>query len=637
MKNSVGIAQSPIVVTQRDLVGQIRKNGSTSSGQGSNVDIDRGALDRSDLAGPIAQLISPNDNDADGVDVDPSVTYLQLSEGVFRFFEILITEGSGIGPDHSTIGPDQITVIENGIRLEEGSDFFIGYNTTSRTLRLTPVSGIWRPDSVYQINLSNQSMTLEDGSIVNPISDLASNPLQANRVTGETGFTILMPEVKLDYGDAPESYGTLLADSGARHTIGVDRTPRLGVFLDTDRDGLPFTLSDDRPVTVVVSSTDPVFTIDDSTENTNRITVSSIPVGGETLVINVEGVVTTFELITGSMVPQSSNIPVAFDAGDAIAEIANKIVTAVQTRVPAASDSVQVSIDPNDPESLTMVAIDDEDGVSVGTYVSGGTNNYVFTVAGSGQSVNADEVLGFLNPADPAGTKMAVTVVGEGLLDVWVDFDENGVFEADEQLLTNAPVVDGLNILTALTPADAIGAKDRVDTWARFRISAGGNLSSTGVSIGGEVEDYQISVVNEPPPRPIDDAYTVGEDDSLVIDASSPDRLLDNDLGTTGTLLPTYLVVGEQPRFGTLEITNEFTGEFIYRPLQGLNGPTVGFAGFDTFTYRLSTQSNNSGDPAPTAVFATVTINIIGENDPPVFDILQSVDRLGRLIAGDDC
>ncbi|MFG0263137.1 MAG: DVUA0089 family protein, partial [Novipirellula sp. JB048] len=261
VKNSVGLAPSPIVVTKRDLAGQIRKNGSTGSGQGNNVDIDRGALDRSDTTGPKAQLISPNDNDSEQIDVDPSQTFLQLTSGVYEFFEILITEGAGIGPDASTISADQVVLRENGVVLVAGIDFTLGYNPATRTLRLTPISGIWRPDSTYQIILSNEPMLQSDGTLVPPISDLAGNPLQPNRPTGETRFTIVMPEVKLDYGDAPASYGTLLSDAGARHTLNTSRTPRLGQYVDADLDGAPAPNSDDTPVSLTVSSGDAVFTI----------------------------------------------------------------------------------------------------------------------------------------------------------------------------------------------------------------------------------------------------------------------------------------------------------------------------------------------------------------------------------------
>lgn len=59
---------------------------------------------------------------------------------------------------------------ENGRRLTGGGDYIFGYNANSRTLRMTPVSGIWRPDSVYQIELVNAAREI-DGETVEPVND----------------------------------------------------------------------------------------------------------------------------------------------------------------------------------------------------------------------------------------------------------------------------------------------------------------------------------------------------------------------------------------------------------------------------------------------------------------------------------
>jgi len=40
----------------------------------------------------------------------------------------------------------------------------------------------------------------------------------------------------IDYGDAPDSFGTLLASNGARHTIAG---PRLGSVIDVETNGNP--------------------------------------------------------------------------------------------------------------------------------------------------------------------------------------------------------------------------------------------------------------------------------------------------------------------------------------------------------------------------------------------------------------
>ncbi|MBP7937104.1 MAG: hypothetical protein KA354_20865 [Phycisphaerae bacterium] len=76
-------------------------------------------------------------------------------------------------------------------------------------------------------------------------------------------------------------------------------------------------------------------------------------------------------------------------------------------------------------------------------------------------------------------------------LNAWVDFDGNGSWaDAGEQIFTDVPVVNGVNILT-FTPG-AITATGR--TFARFRLSTVMGLPFTGPAPNGEVEDYLIKI-----------------------------------------------------------------------------------------------------------------------------------------------
>lgn len=228
VKEVVGIPESPVLVADRDLLGQIR---------GQQSFADRGALERSDSVGPLAKLLNPLDNDAAVIDQDPAVTVVRLSSGRLFQFEILLDDQLGSGLDASTVTAEQITVIENERVLTAGADYIIGYNEGTGLLRLTPTSGEWRPDSVYQIFLRNRAVVGPPS--IEPIADLAGNSLEPNRITGETAFTILMPNIQLDFGDAPVTYGTLIADRGAHHTVQGSQLPRLGSFIDTEPNGQP--------------------------------------------------------------------------------------------------------------------------------------------------------------------------------------------------------------------------------------------------------------------------------------------------------------------------------------------------------------------------------------------------------------
>lgn len=88
---------------------------------------------------------------------------------------------------------------------------------------------------------------------------------------------------------------------------------------------------------------------------------------------------------------------------------------------------------------------------------------------------------------------VTVNVSADGLLDAWVDFNADGDWEdAGEQIFVSQAVNTGNNVLDITTPFDA----SEGTTFGRFRVSADGGLSPTGYEDNGEVEDYQITIVN---------------------------------------------------------------------------------------------------------------------------------------------
>jgi len=174
------------------------------------------------------------------------------------------------------------------------------------------------------------------------------------------GDLTIQPPACSDFGDAPASYGTLLADDGARHLL----TPelRLGTQIDFDPDGQPT----------------PAANGDD----TNRV--------------------------------------------------------------------------------------DDEDGVSAPIVVV------------------ADEA-----------TSIPVSVVNAtgatATLATWIDLDRNGVFDADELVVTPVPAAASTQTVTVAIPA---GAASDGASFARFRLFPGevAAPSPTGAADGGEVEDHPVAL-----------------------------------------------------------------------------------------------------------------------------------------------
>lgn len=455
------------------------------------------------------------------------------------------------------------------------------------------------------------------------VTDLAGNPIESNRNNDETRFTITMPEVRFDFGDAPVSYGTLLANNGARHSVGANATPRLGRVVDTEPDGQPFT-SDDviMPVMVTSPGGSPLFSFSTLPPVGTAITISSTvtPTSGDRITVTVGSDSATFELVAPGVASLTGNIPVALVPTDTPMSIAEKLAAAISGELAPTGRAVRVEVDAVDP-IIRIETLDDEDGVAVGQITVGVQSYFVFLDPSADQTApTPDDVLGFLNPLDPSGTSVAVTVTGAGLLDAWVDFNGDGTFDPTrEQVLQNKAVVDGVNIVNIATPADAVPGT----TWIRFRLSTTGNLRPTGSAVGGEVEDYQVSIIPVAPFLPVNDRYTTVEDVTLVVTPTSPDpTLLDNDLNLISPFLPPRAVIVDQPANGTVTITDALTGSFNYVPNPAFNGT-------DTFTYRLSSEGDARG-AAPNATIATVTITVTPVNDAPVATVLSPIDLLER-------
>lgn len=164
-------------------------------------------------------------------------------------------------------------------------------------------------------------------------------------------------DVNVDYGDAPESYGTYLKDNGARHGLSDDNQLYLGKGVDGESDGKPVPLSDDE-----------------SDRN------------------------------------------------------------------------------------------DDEDGIQFATILQAGDTAVVMVDASA-----------------------------EGVLSAWIDSDQNGTFDDDEQVIADRNMIAGKTPVYIDIPADAKPGS----TWARFRLSSSTGMLPTGGVSDGEVEDYNVNIAVE--------------------------------------------------------------------------------------------------------------------------------------------
>ncbi len=110
----------------------------------------------------------------------------------------------------------------------------VAINTANQQRILEDVAATVQGDEVLVDGVCD---TCINGAVVNVtsrIQDIAGNPLKPNRNNGTTAFTIFIGS-GLDFGDAPDSYGTSAAANGASHQIRGDFF--LGTSVDIDFDG----------------------------------------------------------------------------------------------------------------------------------------------------------------------------------------------------------------------------------------------------------------------------------------------------------------------------------------------------------------------------------------------------------------
>ncbi|WML92207.1 GEVED domain-containing protein [Thiothrix lacustris] len=91
---------------------------------------------------------------------------------------------------------------------------------------------------------------------------------------------------------------------------------------------------------------------------------------------------------------------------------------------------------------------------------------------------------------------LTVNVSTAGYLNAWIDWNENGVWDASDNIASDKAVVAGNNTLTITLPNTTTqGSK-----YARFRFctTAGQCSSASGLASDGEVEDYKIDYVTLP-------------------------------------------------------------------------------------------------------------------------------------------
>ncbi|MDP4985547.1 LruC domain-containing protein [Pseudoalteromonas tunicata] len=87
---------------------------------------------------------------------------------------------------------------------------------------------------------------------------------------------------------------------------------------------------------------------------------------------------------------------------------------------------------------------------------------------------------------------LIITASQAGYLNAWFDWDQNGVFDNNEQLITSQALQAGANAIKISVPDTVVEGQ----SWARFRITRGAVISAWGGVSDGEVEDYPINLID---------------------------------------------------------------------------------------------------------------------------------------------
>ncbi len=101
---------------------------------------------------------------------------------------------------------------------------------------------------------------------------------------------------------------------------------------------------------------------------------------------------------------------------------------------------------------------------------------------------------------------VVVNAPAGGMLDAWIDFDANGMFDGDEQLGGGSIILTaGSNTIPFTAPADT--PITTTTSYGRFRVSTTGGLGIGGLALDGEVEDVRLTISASPECVFVDDDY----------------------------------------------------------------------------------------------------------------------------------
>jgi len=606
----MGIAPSPILAPDYDLLGQLRVDDPTVApppGLGSNVFKDRGALERADNFGPNAVLLQPRDNDSVDQErvVPQTVHYIgqTLSE-----FAIQLVEGVGSGVNDLSVVTDRVRVRQNGRLLSEGFDYFFRYDTNNDIIRLVAGAGIWLPGNVYTISLDN-GVVFDTVTTPVGITDLAGNLLRPNQPSGATQFTIILDDLPNNAPVISAPAGVTLAEDGA-FVFNPNVPPFVGIqVFDVDAGIAPLqvTLNSTNGTLTLGSVAGLSFTLGDGTSDVSMIFTGTLTAINSALAGLAYVPAPDFN---GSAIIQiivndlgNSGVPFQPKTGSATINVTvtpvndgpivlNPIpdVTVIENSLPSTLDLSSTFFDVDgDPLTLSVTANSNPTLVTTSlvgttltlTYKPKLSGNAVITVRAqdpNGLFVNDTFLVTVLPVNDPPFlvTPIPNVVVNEDAPPTFINLASHF---SDPDLPGDVLTFSVRNNTNPLVVSTAIiGSQLRLtylpDRNGVLQITV--RATDQANAFAETTFTVTVNPVNDAP-VPGNDSYFFEVNRPLVVTAPGVlmnDTDVDND--------PLRAVLFDVPRHGQLALNAD--GSFIYNPDPGFNG-------IDTFQYRVDDGS----------------------------------------------
>jgi VCBS repeat-containing protein len=454
-------------------------------------------------------------------------------------------------------------------------------------------------------------------------------------VTGTTGgltfsqAPAISPTGTLTFTAAANSNGTatlsvVLTDDGGTANGGVDRSdPRTVTIVVNAVNDPPvagndaYTTAEDTALVVAA----PGVLGNDSDVDSPTLTASLVtgPAHG-TLALNADGSFTytpaadfngtdsfTYKASDGSLTSNVATVTLTVTpVNDAPVAANDAYTTAEDTPLSVAAPGVLGNDSDVDSPTLTVSLVT---GPAHGTLVLNGNGAFTYTPLANYNgpdsfTYKANDGSLDSNVATVSITVTAVNDAPAAADDSYATDEDTALTVAAPGLLGNDTDVDGDALSAILVSGPAHGTLT-LNGNGSFTYTPAANYNGTDTftykasdgSLDSAVATVTLTVrpVNDAPVAR-DDAYTLAEDSTLTVAAPG---VLGNDTDADGDALSAILVAG--PAHGTVVLNGN--GSLTYTPLANYNGP-------DSFTYRASDGSLNSG-------VATVSINVTPVNDAP--------------------